>query len=268
MVREVVARYLEQDGLACTSWATATRPSTWLRLHRPDLVVLDVMLPGVDGLVVLRRIRADGDMPVILLTARTEEIDRVRRPRARRRRLRRQAVLTRELAVRVRNMLRRAASGRRRQPTAALRVRRPLRIDPAAREVAVDGRAVALTPKEFDLLRSGRARRARCSPAASCSTRCGTRRPSTRTRPPSPCTSAGCARSGDRPRASALDRDGVGRRLPVRAVMRSRPRSHAALARGSIAASGQRLAALATAGASPSSCSPPRPSAPGWRCAR
>ena len=137
MVREVVARYLERDGVVVHEAGSGDDALAWLRSHRPDLVVLDVMLPGVDGLDVLRQIRSEGDVPVILLTARTD--DYVVKPFS-----------PRELAVRVRNVLRRAAAA----PSsggAALRFG-PLQIDPAAREVAVDGRPVLLTPKEFDLL--------------------------------------------------------------------------------------------------------------------
>ena len=98
MVREVVAEYLRRDGPRVHELGDGAAAIEWLRDHRPDLVVLDIMLPGADGLSVLRRIRSAGDIPVILLTARTEELDRAR-PRAGRRRLRRQAVLPRELAA-------------------------------------------------------------------------------------------------------------------------------------------------------------------------
>lgn len=152
MVREVVGRYLALDGLTVHEIGDGTEALAWLDQNRPSIVVLDLMLPGVDGLTILRRVREQGDVPVILLTARTEEIDRivglelgaddyVTKPFS-----------PRELAVRVRNVLRRSA------PAAPVPDGRRsldfdgLCIDLAAREVTVTGRPILLTPKEFDLL--------------------------------------------------------------------------------------------------------------------
>jgi len=152
MVREVVARYLERDGVRVYEVATGDEALAWLKDNQPDLVVLDVMLPGTDGLTVLRQIRSTGDIPVILLTARIEEVDRVVGLELGADDYVVKPFSPRELAVRVRNMLRRASTA---LPTvtdgAAVRFG-PLRIDVAAREVAVDSRTVVLTPKEFDLL--------------------------------------------------------------------------------------------------------------------
>jgi DNA-binding response OmpR family regulator len=114
-----------------------------------DLIVLDVMLPGIDGLALCRWIRSRGELPVIMLTARGEEADRivglelgaddyVTKPFS-----------PRELAVRVRTVLRRTASA----PAAAERlVFDDLVVDARAREVEVDGQPLRLTAKEFDLL--------------------------------------------------------------------------------------------------------------------
>lgn len=77
MVREVVAKYLQVDGFEVHEAADGDEAMSWLDDHRPDLVVLDIMLPGADGLTVLRHIRSIGDVPVILLTARAEEVDRI-----------------------------------------------------------------------------------------------------------------------------------------------------------------------------------------------
>ena len=77
MVREVVAKYLQVDGFDVHEAADGDAAMAWLAEHRPELVVLDIMLPGVDGLTVLRHIRSVGDTPVILLTARAEEVDRI-----------------------------------------------------------------------------------------------------------------------------------------------------------------------------------------------
>jgi DNA-binding response OmpR family regulator len=150
MVREVVARYLVRDGLDVHEVGDGDAAIEWLRDHRPDLVVLDVMLPGVDGLTILQQVRRDGDVPVIMLTARAEEADRVRGLELGADDYVVKPFSPRELAIRVRNMLRRAAA----VPTVPDEPLEfdGLRIDPASREVAVEGRLVSFTPKEFDLL--------------------------------------------------------------------------------------------------------------------
>jgi DNA-binding response OmpR family regulator len=148
MVREVVARYLALDGVDVHEAGDGQSALDWLGSHRPDLVVLDVMLPHVDGLSILRRLRADGDIPVILLTARAEEVDRILGLELGADDYVVKPFSPRELAARVRTVLRRT------QPTGngqALDFG-ALRIDPGTREVLVDGRLVELTPKEFDLL--------------------------------------------------------------------------------------------------------------------
>jgi DNA-binding response OmpR family regulator len=150
MVREVVARYLERDGLRVQEIADGDAALSWLAGNRPSLVVLDVMLPGADGLQILRTLREMGDVPVILLTARADEVDRVVGLELGADDYVVKPFSPRELAVRVRNVLRRTSP-----PPAAPRERLefgPLTIDPGPREAAVDGRVMSLTPKEFDLL--------------------------------------------------------------------------------------------------------------------
>ncbi len=148
MVREVVAEYLRRDGMEVCELGDGTDALEWLQDHRPDLVVLDIMLPGTDGLAVLRRLRAAGDIPVILLTARTEELDRVLGLELGADDYVVKPFSPRELTARVRTVLRRAAPA----ADGVVLDFDGLRIDPRAREVIVDGRSVVLTAKEFDLL--------------------------------------------------------------------------------------------------------------------
>jgi DNA-binding response OmpR family regulator len=151
MVREVVTRYLQLDGFRVHEAADGTAASRWLAEHRPDLVVLDIMLPGTDGLGILRQLRTSGDIPVILLTARAEEVDRVLGLELGADDYVVKPFSTRELVARVRSVLRRSSS----RPTsngAPVLDFGGLRIEPLTREVTVDGRRVELTPKEFDLL--------------------------------------------------------------------------------------------------------------------
>jgi DNA-binding response OmpR family regulator len=149
IVREVVVRYLVREGYRTLEAADGERARELLERELPNLVVLDVMLPGTDGLALCRWIRSRSDLPVILLTARGEEADRivglelgaddyVTKPFS-----------PRELAARVRSVLRRAAPptlGDRRLEVGELE------IDAGAREVTKGGHALKLTAKEFDLL--------------------------------------------------------------------------------------------------------------------
>jgi DNA-binding response OmpR family regulator len=151
-VREVVSRYLELGGYRV---AVAGDGQEALRLALstqapPDLVVLDLMLPGMDGLEVCRRLRASAPIPIVMLTARGHEADRivglelgaddyVVKPFS-----------PRELVARIRSVLRRARG----DPAAQQgRVHAgDVMIDPATREAEVAGRPVALTAREFELL--------------------------------------------------------------------------------------------------------------------
>ena len=155
---EVVARYLARAGFATREAFDGPGALEAARRERPDLVVLDVMLPGFDGIEALRRLHElPGEpVPVILLTARAEESDRLIG-------LRRGAddyvvkpFSPAELVARVEAVLRRAARGANGvDDDAGLEpiVHGPLRIDQAARTVTVDGEELPLTQREYDLLR-------------------------------------------------------------------------------------------------------------------
>ncbi len=149
IVRDVVVRYLRRDGFDTLEAADGDAARKLIESASPQLVVLDVMLPGTDGLTLCRWIRSRGELPVIMLTARGEEADRivglelgaddyVTKPFS-----------PRELAVRVRTVLRRTAHAS--LPAERLELGR-LIVDARTREVTVDGRQLRLTAKEFDLL--------------------------------------------------------------------------------------------------------------------
>ena len=151
IVREVVVRYLEREGYRTLEAGDGDRARELVEQEPPTLVVLDLMLPGIDGLELCRWIRSRSELPVIMLTARGEEADRIVGPRARRRRLRDEAVL----AARARGARADGASPRRRRQL--VRPERlsfdDLEIDAATREVAQrGGEPLRLTAKEFDLL--------------------------------------------------------------------------------------------------------------------
>jgi DNA-binding response OmpR family regulator len=149
IVRDVVVRYLEREGYRTLESADGHVARELIERERPDLVVLDVMLPGTDGLALCRWIRSRSDLPVIMLTARGEEADRivglelgaddyVTKPFS-----------PRELAARVRTVLRRAVPPEPRDRVIELG---DLRIDAASREVTRSGEPLTLTALEFDLL--------------------------------------------------------------------------------------------------------------------
>jgi DNA-binding response OmpR family regulator len=148
-LREVVVRYLERAGYRALEAGDGDEAEVLLRNQPPDLVILDLMLPGTDGLELCRRIREDSALPVIMLTARGEEADRivglelgaddyVTKPFS-----------PRELVARVRTVLRRTNG-----PVEARdRIQHgDLTLDSETRDVRKSGRLVSLTAREFDLL--------------------------------------------------------------------------------------------------------------------
>ena len=149
IVRDVVARYLNRDGFHTLEAGDGDTARELIIESSPSLVVLDVMLPGTDGLTLCRWIRDRSDLPVIMLTARGEEADRIVALD-----LGADDYVTKpfspgELAARVRSVLRRAAPA----PTGAQRLEfDELSIDPGTREVTRNSRPLRLTAKEFDLL--------------------------------------------------------------------------------------------------------------------
>jgi DNA-binding response OmpR family regulator len=150
-IRDLLRYNLERSGYRVAAFADGEEGLKQLFASRPDAVVLDLMLPGRNGLEILREVRAESataDLPVIVLTARGAEMDKLlgfdhgaddylTKPFS-----------PRELIARVRALLRRSrpAGGERVLETG------PLRVDPSAREAAIGGRRLTLTPREFDLL--------------------------------------------------------------------------------------------------------------------
>jgi DNA-binding response OmpR family regulator len=147
-VREVVAHYLERDGYVVRELDRGDLVESEMSSFQPDLIVLDVMLPGLSGLDILRSIGAN-KVPVILLTARVEEADRVLGLELGADDYVVKPFSPRELVARVRTVLRRAQASPQVGETLCFD---ELVIALPSREVIVGSRVVALTAKEFDLL--------------------------------------------------------------------------------------------------------------------
>jgi DNA-binding response OmpR family regulator len=149
IVRDVVVRYLQREGYETLEAGDGLHAQELLRKHEPSLVVLDLMLPGMDGLELCRWIRGRSELPVIMLTARAEEADRIVGLELGADDYITKPFSPRELAVRVRTVLRRSgpADGSREHI-----VHGDLELDAAAREVTKGGRELRVTAKEFDLL--------------------------------------------------------------------------------------------------------------------
>jgi DNA-binding response OmpR family regulator len=150
-IREVVGLYLRRAGYQVTVVDEGQAALESLATQMPDLVVLDLMLPNVDGLEITRWLRERGDTPIIMLTARREEQDRIAGLEMGADDYVVKPFSPQELVSRVRAVLRRtrgAAAGSIEQPL----IYGDLRIDPQTRLVEVAGKEITLTAKEFDLL--------------------------------------------------------------------------------------------------------------------
>ncbi len=149
----LVSAYLKPEGYEVYTASDGPSGLKAARAFKPDLIVLDIMLPGMDGLELLSRLRRESDAYVILLTARTEETDRivglsvgaddyVTKPFS-----------PRELTARVKAGLRRVQTGAGAGSDVSVLAFRHVRVDVGARQVSVDDQPVELTALEFDLLR-------------------------------------------------------------------------------------------------------------------
>ena len=150
---KLVEAYLKPEGYEVLTASDGNAGLKAARAFKPDLLILDVMLPGMDGIELLSRLRRESEVYVIMLTARTDEMDKivgltvgaddyVTKPFS-----------PRELTARVKAALRRIQTGAASRSDTTVLAFRHIRIDAGARQVAVDDQPVELTALEFDLLR-------------------------------------------------------------------------------------------------------------------
>ncbi len=154
-VRDVVRRYLERDGYRVNVSADGADAVRLAAAQPPDLVVLDLMLPGLPGLDVCRALRSDprtADVPIVMLTALAGVEDRIAGLELGADDYVTKPFSPRELALRVSSVLRRSHDGNGKHAGAALRTDGDVVLDPVARVVTVGGNNVSLTSREFDLL--------------------------------------------------------------------------------------------------------------------
>jgi phosphate regulon transcriptional regulator PhoB len=152
-IRRLVVLHLERDGFRCRTATTGPEALREVQKATPDLVVLDLMLPDLDGLEVCRQLRGDrrtAAVPIIMLTAKSDEVDRVVGLEVGADDYVAKPFSPKELVARVRAVLRRARST---DEPRVLSVG-PVVLDPSRHGVSVHGRPLELTPKEFDLLQA------------------------------------------------------------------------------------------------------------------
>jgi len=153
-ILNLVMAYLKPEGYEVFTASDGPSGLKAARAYKPDILVLDIMLPGMDGIELLSKLRRESDVYVIMLTAKTEEIDKivglsvgaddyVTKPFS-----------PRELVARVKAALRRLQTGAGSGSEGGVLAFRRVRIDTGARQVAVDDRPVELTSIEFDLLKA------------------------------------------------------------------------------------------------------------------
>jgi DNA-binding response OmpR family regulator len=143
--------YLKRAGFAVRVAGTGEGGIEYAAAEAPSLIVLDLMLPDIDGIEICRRIRQKSDVPILMLTARDEDVDKIIGLEVGADDYMTKPFNPRELVARVKSILRRAAPERKEPESAVLR-HGDLVIDAGRREVKVGAQEIQLAPKEFDLL--------------------------------------------------------------------------------------------------------------------
>jgi DNA-binding response OmpR family regulator len=150
-IASFVAMYLKKAGFEVSVARTGTEALAKAGSESPSLMILDLMLPDLDGIEVCRKIRQRSDMPILMLTARDDDVDKIIGLEVGADDYLTKPFNPRELVARVKSILRRSTSRRREAEGSALE-HGGLRIDSGRREVTVEGEEIQLAPKEFDLL--------------------------------------------------------------------------------------------------------------------
>ena len=151
-ILNLVTAYLKAEGYEYSTATDGLTGEKAARTFKPDLIVLDVMLPGMDGIELLARLRRESDVYVIMLTARSEETDKIIGLSVGADDYLTKPFSPRELIARIKAALRRIQAGVQFTEVSGILVFAHIRIDPAARRVWVDEQAIDLTAVEFDLL--------------------------------------------------------------------------------------------------------------------
>jgi len=150
-IASFVALYLKNAGYKIRTVGTGQEALEGVADERPDLIVLDLMLPDIDGIEVCRRIRRNSDIPILMLTARDEDVDKIIGLEVGADDYLTKPFNPRELVARVKSILRRSVPERREPETKQI-THGKLEIDAGRREVRVGDQEIQLAPKEFDLL--------------------------------------------------------------------------------------------------------------------
>jgi DNA-binding response OmpR family regulator len=150
-IASFVAAYLKNAGYAVRTTASGAEALKLVASEKPALVVLDLMLPDIDGVEVCKRIRQSTDLPVLMLTARDEDVDKIIGLEVGADDYMTKPFNPRELVARVRAILRRSTTEREKGESAVLQ-HGDLTIDAGRREARVGEQEIQLAPKEFDLL--------------------------------------------------------------------------------------------------------------------
>jgi two-component system alkaline phosphatase synthesis response regulator PhoP len=150
-IASFVSLYLKNAGYQVSTAASGSDALAHVAANPPSLVILDLMLPDIDGIEVCRRIRKSSDLPILMLTARDEDVDKIIGLEVGADDYLTKPFNPRELVARVKSILRRAAPERRERESAVIRHGK-LTVDAGRREVHVGDEEIQLAPKEFDLL--------------------------------------------------------------------------------------------------------------------
>ena len=150
-IASFVSLYLNNAGYAVKTAATGKDALAQVAAEKPALVVLDLMLPDIDGIEVCKRIRQSSDLPILMLTARDEDIDKIIGLEVGADDYLTKPFNPRELVARIKSVLRRATPERQERESEVI-VHGDLRVDAGRHEVHVGDEEIQLAPKEFDLL--------------------------------------------------------------------------------------------------------------------